>query len=216
MTLKLRRMWIQMTSDRKRFGTLCAVLLVGLLLWARLIVVSRMPRTAIADEQSQNRTTQTEKSEKSTTPSNDGATHRSVGPTVRIELETQFQHDPFVISPRYFPRPKQFDAAEAEAGKSAPKASEESLQAQARVAQLQAQVQKLRLEAAVNGSMAVINGKTYRTGDTVTAEVAGAGNGEPVVFRLVEVKHRSAILETPALQWLGGKTRRFEISMALR
>ena len=50
MQLVLRRLWIQITSDRKRFGLLCAMLLIGLLLWGRIIVTSNLPRTAIADD----------------------------------------------------------------------------------------------------------------------------------------------------------------------
>jgi hypothetical protein len=48
---RLKRMWLQMTNDRKQFGIFCTLLLVGLLLWARIIVIARPPRTAIADEQ---------------------------------------------------------------------------------------------------------------------------------------------------------------------
>ena len=51
MMLKLQRMWVQITADRKRFGVLCGAVLVGLLLWSRLIVVSNLPRTAIAEPQ---------------------------------------------------------------------------------------------------------------------------------------------------------------------
>ena len=44
----LRRLWIQITSDRKRFGVLCAMLVLGLLLWGRIIVTTNLPRTAMA------------------------------------------------------------------------------------------------------------------------------------------------------------------------
>ena len=50
MQLVLRRLWIQITSDRKRFGLLCAMLLIGLLLWGRIIVTSNLPRMAVADD----------------------------------------------------------------------------------------------------------------------------------------------------------------------
>ena len=51
MSPKLRRIWIQLTTDRKRFGILCAMVALGLLLWGRLIVVSNLPRTAVAEPQ---------------------------------------------------------------------------------------------------------------------------------------------------------------------
>ena len=49
MMVKLRRLWIQLTADRKRFGALSVLLVLGLLLWARIIVISNLPRTAVAD-----------------------------------------------------------------------------------------------------------------------------------------------------------------------
>ena len=45
---KLKRMWLQITADRRRFGLFCGLLLVGLLLWARIIVIARPARTAVA------------------------------------------------------------------------------------------------------------------------------------------------------------------------
>jgi len=45
---KLKRIWQRLTADRKRFGLFCSLLLVGLLLWARIIVIARPARTAVA------------------------------------------------------------------------------------------------------------------------------------------------------------------------
>ena len=49
MMLMLKRMWIQLTTDKRRFGLFCAALGIGLLLWARLIVVANIPKHAIAE-----------------------------------------------------------------------------------------------------------------------------------------------------------------------
>ena len=46
-----RRCWAWLTASKPRFSFACALLVVGLLLWARLILVSNMPRTAVADDE---------------------------------------------------------------------------------------------------------------------------------------------------------------------
>ena len=48
MNVLLLRLWIQATADRKRFGLFGVLLAVGMLLWARIIVISNPPRTAVA------------------------------------------------------------------------------------------------------------------------------------------------------------------------
>jgi hypothetical protein len=79
------------------------------------------------------------------------------------------------------------------------------MQTQARItAQLRALTEKLRLEAAMNGSFAVINGRTFRVGEVVAVPSESAV-GEPVPFRLKEVGQRSATLEYEG--------RQFEIRM---
>jgi len=49
MNKKMRLTWQRLTADRRRFGLFCTLLFVGLLLWARIIVIARPPRTAVAD-----------------------------------------------------------------------------------------------------------------------------------------------------------------------
>ncbi len=46
---KMRKTWQQLTADRRRFGLFCGLLFVGLLLWARIIVIARPARTAVAE-----------------------------------------------------------------------------------------------------------------------------------------------------------------------
>ncbi|MCZ6836427.1 MAG: hypothetical protein O7G85_11690 [Planctomycetota bacterium] len=46
-----RRFWTWLNADRKRFSLACLLTLFGLLLWSRLILVSNLPRTAIADDE---------------------------------------------------------------------------------------------------------------------------------------------------------------------
>jgi len=45
---RLIQYWIHMTADRRRFGVMCALIAVGLLLWGRLILLKNIPRTGYA------------------------------------------------------------------------------------------------------------------------------------------------------------------------
>jgi len=49
MNKKIRLTWQRLIADRRRFGLFCTLLFVGLLLWARIIVIARPPRTAVAE-----------------------------------------------------------------------------------------------------------------------------------------------------------------------
>ncbi|MEO0474758.1 MAG: hypothetical protein AAF085_02135 [Planctomycetota bacterium] len=49
MKTKLNRMWRQVTADKKKFGILCSMVAVGLLLWGRLILLEDVPKIATAD-----------------------------------------------------------------------------------------------------------------------------------------------------------------------
>ena len=46
---QLRRITDILVANRRASGAFCALVAVALLFWARLIVISDMPRTAIAD-----------------------------------------------------------------------------------------------------------------------------------------------------------------------
>ena len=50
MVKTLKRFWNWINADRKRLSFACVMTLFGLLLWSRLILVSNLPRTAIADD----------------------------------------------------------------------------------------------------------------------------------------------------------------------
>ena len=47
----LKQGWSWLTSSRKRYSFALALVLVGLLLWSRLIMLSNLPRTAVADDE---------------------------------------------------------------------------------------------------------------------------------------------------------------------
>lgn len=204
MPVMLRRLWIQLTADPKKFGALCAAFALGLLLWARLIVVSQPPRTALANEpvtspgvKSSSRTTAALGTDK------EPLTHASdARATVRIELASTPERDPFVISRQYFPKPTQIADTSKEASKLLAQPAEEPEQIEARqLARIRANAERFRLEAAMGGMMVVISGKTYRVGDLIPGT-----QDEHVVFELVEIRQRSVILECEG--------HRFELQMA--
>jgi hypothetical protein len=190
MMLMLRRFWIQLTADPKKFGALCVVLGIGLLLWARLIVVSQPPRTAMANEPS----TMPGAKAAARLPATSHSTKEpgsSSRAAVHIEMASTPAHDPFVISPRYFPKSSQIAESPKEPSKSLAQPAEEPQTIEARLlARLQSNADRFKLEAAIGGNMAVISGKTYRVGDTLQGS-----HDALVTFTLIEIKQRSVILE---------------------
>jgi hypothetical protein len=209
MSASVRRLWIQLTADRRKFWILCVCVMAGLLLWARLIIVSQPPRMAIADDAGPSVTDRVGARGRVPGADNAGSRtgHSSTDPKaqrapIRVELSAIPVQDPFVISPLYFPKPSSFTESTQQAGKSSTEAAEEAEQIEARMtSQIRALADRLKLEAAVGGSMAVIGGRTYRVGD----RIQGAPNS-PFEFTLAEIRQRSVILECEG--------RRLELQMA--
>lgn len=183
MMVVLRRLWIQVTSDRKRFGVLCVMVLVGMLLWGRIIVTSNLPRTAIAAPPGN--------SSPPPQPVNDPPDKRERG-VVRVELPSSPARDPFLISNEAFPKPTPVELLTQDDPKFPGQATENQLQAEARRTEvLRVLVGGFRLEAVMLGQpMAVINGKAYRIYSWITAV-----DNEEIRFQLVEVGDRSVVLE---------------------
>jgi hypothetical protein len=190
MPVALQRMWIQLTADRKRFGVLCAFMAVGLLLWARVIIVSNVPKTAIAEDE--------KKVSSATEASGQVMGTHAAAQRLRIEvaLDAAPARDPFVISTRHFPKPAIEGELVRDQGKSGPEPAEDAEQVKARqIAVLTSFVNRLKLDAVMSGgtpeAFAVINGVTHRLGDLVYP----TGNQE-FAFEIVEVKHRSVVLRS--------------------
>lgn len=197
MTVQLRRMWIQLTADRKRFGVLCGVIAVALLLWSRIIVISNVPRTAVAEDH----------------PEADVVAERLLGalnwsendslrPATQVTLERRPRRDPFVISIEHFPKPEAIDTSAEDRDKSAGEPAENAEAREARItARLRELVEGLSLEAVMSGPppMALIDGVSYRVGDAVPA-----GTND-TTFTLVEVGQRRVVLEI--------QERRFTLDM---
>ncbi len=187
MSVMLQRLWIQLTADRRKFGVLCAALAVGLLLWARIILTSSVPRTAVADKA-------TVVAASPPTQADDGlemAMARLRSRRKPIELDERPMRDPFVISPVHFPNRTSQGLHPADQGKFTDQEADAFVDAAARrLATLQALAAGLRLEAAMSGAgIGVISGHTARLGDFIPA----VGNPD-VKFELIEVNHRSVVL----------------------
>jgi hypothetical protein len=196
MMVRFRRYWIQLTADRRKFGTLCTVLGVGLLLWARLIVISNMPKTAIADDQ------KTESASEQTPITERSADGRPAS-TKQVVLDERPIRDPFAVNSTYFPKPDSIPQIDAEPEKSIPEAVEDPERAEARRdAELRSIVREFSLDAAMSGaSLAVINGTTYRKGEKIRSV-----SRPHIEFTLIEVNERAITLEY--------ESRRFELTMS--
>jgi hypothetical protein len=216
MSPTLQRFWVQLTADRRRFGVLCAVMAVGLLLWARLIIVSNMPRTAVATpvvtsngapgaaDQRRSANPESSSADKSG-GAGAGRSSRAAAAVVDVQLDHAAQRDPFVISPLHFPRRSDGMELQPNEAKLPTEPAEDLLQKEARQsARLRELLSELRLEAVLGGSRAVIGGRSYRLGERLPAL-----GSERVEFTLVEVKERSVVLECQ-----GSSARRFEIEMS--
>lgn len=168
----LRRWWVQMTADRRQFSALCTLLVLGLLLWTRIIVISRMPRTVVADDPAL--------MAENAAGDVDGGVGTSGAP-ITIALAIEPGRDPFRIDSGHFPVPVVESPTEQEQPKSAAAPSEEP----------SSLVRQLRLEAVMRRNpMAVISGRTYRVGDEIVLGEEASYN-----FRLVEVRERAVVLE---------------------
>jgi hypothetical protein len=173
------QIWLRLTADRRRFGALCAAVMVGLLLWARVIIIARVPREAVAEPPVE------AAPEKSASAPADNPRRT----TRAVELDAQPRHDPFLISSAYFPRNAALDP---EAGKLRGEPAEELDRSGTReYAFVRGLAELFELEAVMTGSpkMAVISGQTWQLEDAIPAP------GHPhVLFQLVEVKPRSVVL----------------------
>ena len=190
MWLALTRLWVQFTADKRKFGALCGILAVGLLLWARLLIVSNIQKTAIANDEAAALAPPIDQTAE--------LSDKDEPAPKRVVLDERPVQDPFVISSLAFPP---LTTNEAVLPKLVPVATEDPKATEARlIAQLQQLVDGLRIDVAMSSAaLAKIDGKRYQVGDLVPIE------GSVLSFELVEVRHRSVLLEFEG--------RRFELKM---
>ena len=142
MNKKMRLTWQRLIADRRRFGLFCALLMVGLLLWARIIVIARPPRTAVAapEIEASTETLATVKTK-----------------VLPVTLETYPAKNPFLMSSIAFPTSS--DSAD----NKRPQYANTNIRAE------QDLVAGLTLEGTM-GEMAVINGRVIKLGQVVIVQ----------------------------------------------
>lgn len=189
MRTTLIRLWIQVTADKKKFGVLCVLAIAVLLFWARLLIVSRIEKTAYAD------TTANVPDEDA-----EGMSDRRVYPVIRVAMDDRPTRDPFVISDWYFPKTTEVDPNPPDLSKTSIDVPEDPEVIRARRRErFQSLVDDLTLNAVLQEGVAVIDDETYRLDEQVP--------GGELLFRLVELRQRSVVLEIEGEQ--------FELNMKL-
>ncbi|MBT4530491.1 MAG: hypothetical protein HOC27_04745 [Phycisphaerae bacterium] len=136
---KLKRTWHKITADKRRFGLFCTLLFVGLLLWARIIVIARPARTAIAEPYIETAVATILSSDNKTT---------------KVFLESEPMKNPFSVDSEIFPLLTPSTDNTMPDGQKIEKMSENDI------------VRSFRLEA-VMGKLAMINGQVVKIGDIV-------------------------------------------------
>ena len=139
MKQKMKQTWQRLIADRKRFGFFCTLLMVALLLWARVIVITRPPRTAVADQSYEQAVAITEASDNVFIP---------------VLLDTAPSKNPFVVSNVIFPT----------MGTGTDNSPIQPINSTDET--VRSLVQGFELEA-VMADMAIIDGSVYQLGDTV-------------------------------------------------
>lgn len=192
MPVMLQRLWIQISSDKRRFGLLVGCLAVGLLLWGRIIVISKPPRRAIADDG-----TVVAKDPKTAKTSAATESEKSIElndlETVYVRLADAPARDPFSINPEFFPKPNLGQESVQEAPKSSTTPAEDAMQViLRRERELRSELERMKLGAVMKGSpiMAVINGRMYSEGERVPF-AGDIGRS----FTVKEIRSRSVMLE---------------------
>lgn len=177
----LKRGWSWLTFNRTRKSFTLSVLILGMLLWSRLIMVSNMPRTAVAgDEHDLKQASSDMSSDKQG--------------TAATQVNHPGEPNPLPLGDRSkgVSKTSVDNRMIREEGKSGPheadKPEQEALRSQS--AMIRDAVLDLRLESIMLGRhIAVINGRVYREGSGI--EVQGY---ESLRLRLVEVRKHSVII----------------------
>lgn len=176
MKTKLRRLWLQMTVDKKKFGLMVFVMAIGLLLWGRLILIEKVPRIATADPAASD-----------TTPAegdNTGALSSSLLrplPVVYADLDDRLELDLFAFRHnRYKPLPpKNNNGVGVQPG-------DVNVDEVVRRRELEEMAKELSLQSVIQGArpIGVINGKVLRVGDSIDGfEIVTLGTRSATVTR---------------------------------
>ena len=171
--LGIRRLSLQLTADRRRFGIFCGLLVVGLLFWTRLIVIQDMPRVAMAQPEVHSVST-SEKIPVENRPVATRVVHVTEGPI----------RNPFRINSQFYPPVIEKIESIGEGSKLSARPTDK----------IRSALEACRLEA-VMGTVAVVSGQTCRVGSRLR-DVSG-GN---LRIELAEVRDRSVVIRCGDVQ----------------
>ncbi len=189
-----RRVAVGVRTLARREVALAAVILavplvalaqpLGLLLWARMRILTSIPRTALA----------TEDVERVAAVPNDLQVFPDLPSVVPGPAALR---DPLVVSPDHFPRSTNCTSDRFIQPKSAPGTVDESVEAEESIrTRLVPVVSRLEVQGLMPGrGLAVIDGRVRRAGEEFEGSVAGA------TFHLVEVRKSVAVVRVEGLDF---------------
>ena len=185
--------WVgAMCRDRRR-GISMALLLsiplmawaqpLGLLLWARLRLLTNIPRTAMATEEM-------EAKAKIEPPS-------SLPDLASVGLDDRANRDPLQFNPEYFPRLNPQPDSGTTEGKYLEKNVDQMRTEASTLASVRSAAEKIRLQALISGkSLAIIDDRTYRAGELLGHESTGG-----IQFLLQSVGKDSVVVQAEGYEF---------------
>ena len=165
----LQRLWIRVTADRRKFSAMCVLAVIGLLLWARLLLLHDVPRVGLAEPVSTVKgagaaTSETNEPDTNDRPSIETAT------VVYLDASTQLARNIFAAPESMFSQTEQAVPVDDVTPKSQTDTPEDPVEAEhRRIAAIEAQALKLHLDSLIlgNAPAAVINNRVVREGGQV-------------------------------------------------
>ncbi|MFG0331361.1 MAG: hypothetical protein ACF8PN_15850 [Phycisphaerales bacterium] len=167
-----------MTADKKKFGVMCGLLGVGLLLWARLLILEDVPRTSFADPAATGNAT--------AGAAATGAVSLDELPVVEVEASRTLARDLFAPQTEFLAQIGETESTTQPSVNSETDPSEDPSEVERRrVAAITEAAESLRLESLIRGSapIAIVNGEVLRLGGRIDG------------FTLISVHDQHIVLE---------------------
>lgn len=158
----IKRLWVQVTHNRKRFGIMCTLLVVSLLLWGRLIILQDVPRTGYATPED------TPEATASAADSSETAALEEL-PVKEVEFATEPRRNIFMPSDWNSSQSSQLESTPLLTPKSDSDPSDVENRDARHAARIRQEGEALRLDSLLLGArpIAVINGNVITIGDAV-------------------------------------------------
>ncbi|MCC6910025.1 MAG: hypothetical protein IT430_18985 [Phycisphaerales bacterium] len=165
----LQRIWIRLSSDRRKFSAMCVLAVVGLLLWARLLLLNDVPRTGLAEPVAGETAPEPDKSNTPPSGSAKSSDRPAIesAPIVYLDSTTDLARNFFRSPEAMFPQTEQAASVDDTAPKSQTDTPEDSPETeQQRIAK---EALTLQLESLILGSApaAVINDRVVLEGGRI-------------------------------------------------